>query len=113
MSDRVYAGLLFGSWVIFFIAQVTIKIELPLTILAVIFSILLLWKREGGEGVLFAIGLAMGLFIEVGLGLITRTQHWEYASLLGVPAWLPLIWGYGFVIMRRGGNLIVRSFGGN
>lgn len=95
------------SWIVFFTAQVTILLELPLTILSVLFCFLLFARREKGEIALFFVGLSMGLIIEVGLGLIARTQHWEYASLFGVPYWLPLIWGYGFVIMRRVGNVIV------
>jgi hypothetical protein len=95
------------SWIIFFIAQVFILVELPLTILSIAFSLLLLTKREKGEVMLYFVGFATGLIIEVGLGLIARTQYWEYASFFGVPYWLPFIWGYGFVIMRRVGNSIV------
>lgn len=98
---------LVASWIVFFVAQVAIVNELPLTLLAVVFCLLLLWRREKGEGILFFLGLLTGLIIEVGLGLIARTQLWEYASFFGVPYWLPLIWGYGFVIMRRIGNGIV------
>lgn len=91
----------------FFVAQVFILLELPLTVLAILFCVLLLVRREKGELLLFFVGLGTGLIIEVGLGMIARTQHWEYASLFGVPYWLPLIWGYGFVIMRRIGNGVV------
>lgn len=110
-SPYSYAGLLVLSWIVFFLAQVLVRTELPLTVLAVVFSALLLVRREPGEGVLYTIGLAMGLLIEVGLGLIARSQHWEFASLYGVPYWLPLIWGYGFVAMRRIGNAVVHWFG--
>ena len=110
LSPRLYLVLLAFSWVMFFIFQVFIKTELPITGLALVFSTLLLWRREKGEGALYVFGMFMGLIIEVGLGQIARTQHWEYASLFGVPYWLPLIWGYGFVVMRRIGNLIVDIF---
>jgi hypothetical protein len=98
------------SWVLFFLAQVLVVKEIPLTVLAVCFSAVLLWRRERGEGVLFAVGFVVGLSIEVGLGLIARSQHWENASLWGVPYWLPVIWGYGFVVMRRIGNHVVGFF---
>jgi len=109
-SQLWYPGSLLASWIVFFVAQVTILYELPLTILAILFCLLLLVKRDRGEGILFFVGLSAGLIIEVGLGMVARTQHWEYASLFGVPFWLPLIWGYGFVVMRRLGNSIVGYF---
>lgn len=107
MRDRMYLLLLMASWVLFFIFQVTLKDEVFLTLLSILFSILLLAKRVPGELTLFGVGLSMGLIIEVGLGLVSRSQHWEDASLLGVPYWLPIIWGYGFVALRRIGNIIV------
>jgi len=110
VGPKTYGVLLLLSWVTFFLFQVYIKLEVPLTVLAILFSGLLLFRREKGEGMLFLVGLTMGLIIEVGLGQVARTQHWEYASLLGVPFWLPLIWGYGFVIMRRVGNIVVGRF---
>jgi hypothetical protein len=101
------AAVLLTSWIVFFVAQVFILKEIPLTVLALVLCALLLWNREPGEGILYALGLVSGLIIEVGLGQIARTQHWENASLLGVPYWLPLLWGYGFVVMRRVGNAVV------
>lgn len=109
-SPGAYAVLLVLSWIVFFLAQVLIRTELPLTVLAIVFSALLLVRRVPGEGVLYTLGLVTGLVIEVGLGLIARSQHWEFASLFGVPYWLPLIWGYGFVAMRRIGNAVVYRF---
>lgn len=107
---RFYPVLMLVSWVTFFIAQVLVQHEIPLTLLALLYVAVLLHFREPGEGWLFAIGLGAGLVIEVGLGMVSRSQHWENASLLGVPYWLPLIWGYGFVVMRRIGNAVVGHF---
>lgn len=107
VSPRVHFLLLWLSWIVFFVAQVLINNEMFLTILSIVFSVVLLLRREPGEVLLFFVGFATGLIIEVGLGMVTRTQHWENASLFGVPYWLPVIWGYGFVVMRRIGNLIV------
>lgn len=111
MRDRWYLLLLLASWVLFFIFQITVKNEIFLTSLSILFSVLLLLKRVPGELTLFGVGFAMGLVIEVGLGLVSRSQHWENASLFGVPYWLPVIWGYGFVVMRRIGNIIVAHAG--
>lgn len=66
-------------------------------------------KYNKGEWTLFFIGLLLGFFIEVILGLVYRMQYWENSILLGVPLWLPIVWGYAFVFMRRIGNTIVRK----
>jgi hypothetical protein len=43
------------------------------------------------------VGLIYGIFVEVVLGKIGRTQHWKDAHFFGVPLWLPFAWGVGFV----------------
>jgi hypothetical protein len=111
MSMRTYVMITLAGWVAFFLLQVLVLREIPLTLAALTLCVLLFIRRESGEVHLFAVGVFLALVIEVGLGLVARSQHWEHASLLGVPYWLPLIWGYGFVVIRRAGNLIVRHFG--
>ena len=111
MSTRSYVMVTVAGWVAFFLLQVLILRETPLTVAALALCMLLYIRRESGELHLFAFGLLLALVIEVGLGLIARSQHWAHASLFGVPYWLPLIWGYGFVVIRRVGNLIVGHFG--
>lgn len=111
MKQHQYVIATVLLWIVFFVVQVTVLLELPLTILAVVLCALLLLRRVPGEAHLFALGLVLALVIELGLGLVARTQHWDHASLFGIPFWLPLMWGYGFVVMRRVGNLIVDHFG--
>jgi hypothetical protein len=81
--------------------------EAVTTAAAIVFSLGILYRREPGELTLFALGVSLGLVIEVGLGMIFRMQHWDNASLWGVPVWLPIIWGFGFVAIRRIGNAVV------
>lgn len=66
-------------------------------------------KYSKNEWELFLIGCLAGFIIEVALGKIYRLQYWQQDSLFGVPLWLPLLWGYGFVFIRRIGNLIVKD----
>lgn len=47
------------------------------------------------------LGLFLGIFIEVVLGAVARQQYWVNASLMGVPVWLPIAWGIGFVVITR------------
>ena len=63
-------------------------------------------KYYKNEWLLFLIGSILGFIIEVVLGLIHRMQFWGQGSLFGVPIWLPIVWGCGFVFIRRIGNLI-------
>lgn len=93
----------------FFLIQGTYpSYEKTLTCLVVVIIVYTFYLHHvSREGLLLLIGVLLGLFVEVGLGFFFRTQHWQYASLYGVPYWLPLVWGYGFVVMRRLGNAIV------
>jgi hypothetical protein len=98
----------FALYVAFFVFQVLVQpSELVLTgviLLLTVFTFLI--HRNKGEVTLFIVGLVTGLTIEVGLGLIARQQNWENASLWGVPFWLPLVWGLGFVVITRLGYYI-------
>lgn len=107
MSTPLYVTLILASWISFFTLQVLIVDEKLVTVVAVVFSLLLFLRFESGEAVIYLIGVAMGLIIEVGLGQVARTQFFTNASLFGVPLWLPLAWGYGFVVIRRVGNGII------
>jgi hypothetical protein len=59
------------------------------------------------EWLLFALGTALGLVFELGGDAIYKLQSWSEGSLLGIPAWLPLFWGLGFVFIRRFGNTVL------
>lgn len=111
MNTQLYIMANLLAWIAFFVLQVLVLRELPLTIAALALCVLLYVRRERGELHLFTLGVFLALMIELGLGLVARSQHWEYASLLGIPYWLPLIWGYAFVVIRRVGNLVVQKFG--
>ena len=66
-------------------------------------------KYYKGEWLLFIVGVIIGFLIEVGLSTIYKMQYWEQGSFLKIPLWLPLTWGYGFVFIRRIGDLIVKK----
>jgi len=94
----------------FFLLEVRFrKFEKLITLALICFCVIIfLLHFQNGELILFFVGLVVGLFIEVGLGFIARSQHWENASFFGVPYWLPIIWGIGFVLIHRIGSLIVK-----
>lgn len=95
-------------WVGFFGLQALRWGERSLTIAAIVLSALTMAiGYHENEWRLFAVGLSLGIFVEVVLGLVIRQQHWTNASLFGVPYWLPIVWGIAFVAMRRIGNVVV------
>ena len=93
---------------LFFIIQVSSKpSEIALTLVALsICGLIFALRVHKNEPKVFLLGLVLGLFVEVFLGLFARQQHWEGASLMGVPIWLPIIWGIGFVVITRIGAKI-------
>lgn len=108
INENKITGLIVSFWLIFFLFQIAIANEAVLTFIAtagIAATVLVLPKNR--EKILLGIGILLGILVEVGLGLILRQQHWEQASFLGVPLWLPLIWGMGFIAIRRLGNIIV------
>ena len=93
-----------------FILQPFIHKEYQFTaILIIILIISMKIKYYKGEWKLFLSGLIIGFIFEALAGLIYRMQYWENASLLGIPIWLPIFWGYGFILIYRLGNLIVKK----
>lgn len=81
--------------------------ELTLTIIALLFCALIFKVQTyKNEYKVFLLGLIIGSFIEIILGLISRKQFWDDASLLGIPFWLPVAWAIGFVVITRVGMTI-------
>ncbi len=76
--------------------------ELSLTafIVAVSFIIFLV-KDHAYERRLFLFGMLAGCVVEVGLRVFGYQQHWAQASFFGIPYWLPIAWGIGFVLITR------------
>ena len=60
-----------------------------------------------GEVLLFVVGTLFGVVFELGGDAIYKLQYWSQGSFFGIPAWLPLFWGLGFVFIRRFGNALI------
>ncbi len=73
---------------------------LALVYIAIIISSFL-FKIEKGEILIFFSGLAIMTIAEV-LFVNTGVETFTRRSLFGLmPIWLPILWGYGFVIIKR------------
>ena len=76
-----------------------------LVILALIATFKIKYYKK--EWQLFLVGCIIGLIFEL-VGNFVLGQSWPEASFFTIPIWLPLGWGYGFILMRRIGNIIVK-----
>ena len=95
---------LFFVLVIFFFTQNELIVALWILFLTAAAFYLEYHKNEWK---LFLAGIIIGTIIEIGGDAIAKMQFWDDASFFGIPLWLPLIWGYGFIFIRRIGNRIV------
>ena len=107
----VEIGIPFAAFILFLLFQSIGRLnEWQLVFFIVIVSVFIfLMRYHQHEGVLFLVGIFFGIIVEIGLRYFGYQQVWKDASLSGVPVWLPLVWGIGFVIITRLG-LFIRNF---
>jgi hypothetical protein len=85
------------------------RTEMAITILAVLGIVLTFFiSYNKKEYIVFLFGLIIGLIFEI-IGNFWLGQNWPEASFFTIPIWLPLTWGYGFVIIRRIGNILIEK----
>jgi hypothetical protein len=72
-----------------------------------IIALSFLVKYEQGEYIVFVAAFFIMLFFEW-LFVSTGVETFQRQTLLGVmPLWLPVLWAYGFVAIRRGASLLI------
>lgn len=72
----------------------------------VVMSISFIVKREKNELTIFASGFILMIIFEY-LFVSTRVETFIRNSLFGLmPIWLPLLWGYGFVAIKRAAKIL-------
>jgi hypothetical protein len=75
-----------------------------LVIIAIAFSI----KRERNETVVLLSGFFIMIVFE-SLFIATGVEFFVRHSLFGImPLWLPILWAYGFVAIKRGLEILTR-----
>lgn len=57
--------------------------------------------KDKTEFVIFAYGILIGAIIETIGTQISGYQSFTKPDFDGIPMWLPVVWGYGFVAMKR------------
>lgn len=76
-------------------------------LLAVIYltvTLLLIYRHgDKTEFIIFLYGVALGLLVETVGTSVSGYQSFAKPDFAGIPVWLPIVWGYGFVAMKRVG----------
>lgn len=71
------------------------------TYLVVLLLFIALGKDKKSEALVALYGAGAALVVETIGTRIGRYQTFSNPSFLGIPAWLPLAFAYGFVLMKR------------
>jgi len=72
----------------------------------VIVAVAFIIKKEKNDLLIFAFGLCAMIVSEY-LFIKTGVETFNRASLFGVmPIWLPILWGYGFVAIKRAVDIL-------
>ncbi len=83
------------------------KSNILLTVLFVaMLAAILAIKRYPGDLFVLIYGSALGFFLEVFQTSIAKFHNFANPDFLGLPVWMPLVWGYGFMLMKRIGIII-------
>lgn len=88
--------------------NLTGELLITLVYALIVFSLFLIrYKKE--ELKIFLIGVIAGLIVE-GWGRIVFLFSWQkFNSFLPIPIWLLIAWGFGFIAMRRIGNIMLKD----
>src|SRR3989344_123 len=69
--------------------------------LLVVLLVILFGKDKKIESQIFAYGVVWGFVIEIVGTQISGYQSFTNPDWMGVPLWLPVSWGYGFILIKR------------
>ena len=67
---------------------------------------LIYFHKDKTELVVFIYGILIGTIVEVIGTQISGYQSFTKPDFGGIPMWLPIVWGYGFVAMKRIGFVL-------
>src|SRR3989338_10167367 len=79
---------------------------LLLTVLfAALIILVLAFSYKRGDEWIFVLGFVLSLVIE-GVGVAAGYQSFARPTAWGIPLWIPLAWGYGFIFVKRLGLIL-------
>lgn len=85
-----------------FVANDYLLVIVYLAIVSLAFAV----KCEKNDAKIFAAGFVLMIVFEY-LFVTTKVETFDRHSLFGLmPIWLPVLWGYGFVAIKRGVKIL-------
>lgn len=84
------------------------KQNLLLLVIYLVLVLLIIWfgKDKKVEAWIFIYGLISGFAVETIGTQISGYQGFTHPDIWGIPYWLIVSWGYGFILMKRIGLII-------
>lgn len=67
------------------------------------------FHKDKKEWTILFYGILVGTIVEVAGTQIGGYQSFANPDFFGIPIWLPVAWGYGFVMMARIGLILKKS----
>lgn len=74
--------------------------------LLLVFGLILFGKDRKVEALILLYGIIAALVVEIIGTQVSGYQTFNNPDRWGIPYWLPLSWGYGFILMKRIGLII-------
>ncbi|MEK6837384.1 MAG: hypothetical protein AABX69_01925 [Nanoarchaeota archaeon] len=95
-----------GAVVTYFFWQNSIVLT---TIFVGMVTALLLFTYQKGDIFALIYGTILGFLLEVFEIKVAGFHSFSNPDVLGMPFWMPIAWGYGFVLMKRIGIIIYKD----
>ena len=95
--------LLIGAGITYFFWKNSLL--LTFIYLSTILALFLVNYRQG-DFFAFFFGVVLGFAIEVFATDITHIHTFAYSDFFGMPMWMPIVWGYCFLLMKRIGIIL-------
>jgi len=87
----------------------TTEILMTLLYILILTSLFLIKYYQIQELKLFFLGVVCGIIVE-GWGKILFLFSWQkFNSILPVPLYIPIAWGFAFIVMHRIGNIMIKK----
>ena len=109
MSQKLLIALLGLAFVVAVIASAWQNNVLVTSVLALCSAVMLLRPHAThSDRIAFVIGAIIGPVCEA---ILTHAGAWHYANptIIGIPAWLPLLWGMTIVVILKIVGMVERT----
>ena len=75
----------------------------------IVLAVVMTGKDRAIEYKIFAYGIVAGVVVETIGTSVSGYQSFSKPDFWGIPYWLPVSWGYGFILMKRIGLIMATN----